>query len=156
MLPLIVLPLKTPAKKGSWVLESTERISNHTETTKTIRVARLHNEVCTKYFLRAMKLLTKNALNFSPKFWSLYLVGPKNPAKFPPNFPSPKSQKITNELLQKRREKKPWASSGQMQQVPENGFRRTRFGPPCDDEAEGLKKKNLDGSLLQGTYAEVM
>ena len=54
--------------------------------------------------------LTKIAPRFSPKSLSLYFVGPKNPAKFPPNFPQislPKlKNKFTDELLQERRENK--------------------------------------------------
>ena len=40
-------------------------------------MARLQNEVGTKDFFRGTNLLTKNAPKFSPKFLSLYLVGPK-------------------------------------------------------------------------------
>ena len=72
-----------------------------------IWVARLHNEVGTKYFFRGTNFLTKNAPIISPKCCSLYLVGPKIPqipAKFPATFPS-QNQKITDELLQERREK---------------------------------------------------
>ena len=75
-----------------------------------VRVARLQNEVGTKYFFRGTKCLTENAPKFPPKCLSHYFVGQKNPAKFPPNFPTkfpPKNQKeITDELLQERREKK--------------------------------------------------
>ena len=68
-----------------------------------VRVARLQNEVGTKYFFRGTNFLTKNAPKFSPNFLSLYFVGQKKsrkiPGKFPAKFPSPKSKKITDELL---------------------------------------------------------
>ena len=64
-----------------------------------------------RHFLFELRiLLRKNAPKFSPKMLSLdYLVGPKkNPAKFPRNCPqilSAKTQKkLTDELLQVRRE----------------------------------------------------
>ena len=70
-------------------------------------MARLPIEVGTKnHFSRHEFSLNKCSPKFSPKILSLYFVGPKNPAKFPPDFP-PKSQKNTDELLQERREKKP-------------------------------------------------
>ena len=44
--------------------------------------------------------------NFPQNCLSLYLVGPKNPAKFPPNFPAQNfKKKLTDNLLQERREK---------------------------------------------------
>ena len=61
-------------------------------------MARLQNEVGTKDFFRGTNFLTKNAPKFSPKFSSLYFVGPKKsrkiPAKFPAKFPSQKSKKF--------------------------------------------------------------
>ena len=72
-------------------------------------MSRLQNEVGTKDAFPGTNFLTKNALKLSPKFSSLFFGGSnKNPAKFPPNFPQkspPQSQqKITDELLQERRE----------------------------------------------------
>ena len=79
-----------------------------------VRVARLQSEFCTKDFFRATNFLTKNAPKFSPIFLSLCSMGQKkNPGKFPPNFPlkfpnfpAKNQKKITDELLQERREKK--------------------------------------------------
>ena len=62
----------------------------------------------TKVFFGATNFLMKNAPKFPPKFLSLYFVGPKKSAKFPPNFPRnfpPKKQnKVTDELPEGRRE----------------------------------------------------
>ena len=65
-----------------------------------------------KIFVRATNFLTKNAPKLSPNFLSLCSVGQKKiPGKFPPNFPlnfpnfpAKNQKKITNELLQERRE----------------------------------------------------
>ena len=51
---------------------------------------------------RATKLLTKNALKISPKFLSLYSVGPKNPAR---SHQISRKITITDELLQECRKK---------------------------------------------------
>ena len=76
------------------------------------KVARLQSEFCTKDFFWATDFFTKNAPKFPLKFLSLYSVGQKKsrkiPAKFPtkfPKLPCEKSKKITDELLQERREK---------------------------------------------------
>ena len=76
-------------------------------------MARLQSEFCTKDFFRATNFLTKNVPKFSPNFLSLCSVGQKNPRKIPSKvptklskFPCEKSKKITDELLQERRENK--------------------------------------------------
>ena len=52
-----------------------------------VRVARLQNEVGTKYRLRrGTNFLPKNARTFAPKFLSLYLVDPKKCRKVPAIF----------------------------------------------------------------------
>ena len=81
------------------------------KTKYTVKVARLQSEFCTKDFFRATNFVTKNAPKISPKLLSLCSVGSENPAKFPqnfplkfPNFPPKNQKKITDELLQERRE----------------------------------------------------
>ena len=72
-----------------------------------VKVARLQSEFWHERCFRATNFLTKNAPKFCPKCLSLYFVGQKNPAKFPQYFPpnfSAKKTKITDELLQERRE----------------------------------------------------
>ena len=74
-----------------------------------VRVALLQNELWHEIFFSRHEFPTKNARKYSPNCLSLYFVGPKNPTKFPPNFPQhfppPKMKKrITDVLLQECRE----------------------------------------------------
>ena len=55
-----------------------------------LKMARLQNEVGTKYFDRGTNFVTKNAPKFSPKMLSLNFVGPEKSHKVPAKFPSPK------------------------------------------------------------------
>ena len=63
-----------------------------------------------KYFFLSYKSLTKNAPKLPPKFLSLYFAGPQGTRKIPPKYSAKflceNLQKITDELLQERREKK--------------------------------------------------
>ena len=65
---------------------------------------RLQNEVGTKDTFRGTNFLTKNAKKFSPKCLNLYLVDQKASRKIPAKFPSQNQKKITDKLLQERRE----------------------------------------------------
>ena len=101
---------------GGGYSDSIARLENlHGHATKVarklVKVARLQSEFCTNDFFRATNFLTKNAPKFSPKILSLCSVGQK---KSPENslqishskFPCEKNpKKITDELLQERREK---------------------------------------------------
>ena len=74
-----------------------------------IRVARLQNEVGTKYFFRGTIFLSKNAPKFSPERFEPVFMGlkkiPQNPREISCKRSLPKIKKITDELLQVRREK---------------------------------------------------
>ena len=93
---------------------------------KSVRVARLQSEFCTKDFFWATNFLTKNAPKFPPKFLSLYSVGQKNsrqiPAKFPTKFlkfPCEKKKKSPTSFCRSAGRKK-WLKSG---------FRWLKSGP---------------------------
>ena len=82
-------------------------MSHKSENSSQSRVARLKNEVRAKYFSELRSFSRKMLRKFPPKAFVLWVR--KNPAKFPPNlpqhFPAKKFFKITDELLQERREK---------------------------------------------------
>ena len=64
-----------------------------------------------KIFFELRIFLRKNAPKFSPNILSLYSMGQKKIRKIPAKFPCEESKKITDELLQGRRENKLWAAS---------------------------------------------
>ena len=70
-----------------------------------VRAARLQNEVGTKDFFRGTNFRTKSAPKFSPIFLSLYFVGLKKSARFPPNFPAENQKNIHRRASAGRREK---------------------------------------------------
>ena len=65
-----------------------------------VRVARLQNEVGTKYFFRGANVLTKNAPKVARNVWAFILCVRKNPQNFLPKITK---KKITDELPQERR-----------------------------------------------------
>ena len=77
-----------------------------------LKVARLQSEFCTKDFFRATNFRTKNAPKFSPNFLSLCSVGQKKSLENSLQISHKifqislrKIKRITDELLQERREK---------------------------------------------------
>ena len=81
---------KKPKKQSNRI---TECFRGGTEGGAIARVARLQNEVGTKYFFRGTNFLTKKVPKFPPNILSLDFVGPKESRKIPIKFPFQKSKK---------------------------------------------------------------
>ena len=96
-------------------MNNAQKEQNNTEpqNNERFRVARLQREFCTKDFFKLRIFLRKMLRNFPRNFWAFVLWVSKKSRKIPSKFPTKFSKlplektkkKITDELLQERREK---------------------------------------------------
>ena len=78
-----------------------------------VRVARLQNEVGTKYFFRGTTFLTKTAPDFSPKFLSLYSVGQKKSRLISRQISVPKIKKKSPKSFCRIARRRNWGQRGE-------------------------------------------